>query len=306
MSRLLKEFSDNIALIGVFLSKKNFEKAEKVYESLVGVYSEIRSQNLVDLNTQQNMYNTLNHIHTRLYVGKKLAESDRHVIPKLSVVCVFVMLLTLSFLAFVNPTITGNVVFFPMEVDKFVNKTYSSGGIYSLSLLGTPQSFKLSGSLQGNGFARFYISKGKELYLVYDSQKFTSNPFSNVCLDSCSLSGFNFTNVSVVVELTDAVLYVSNVSYTAGKPFNHPPEWKGSTSFLVKDKLEVDLTKHFSDADGDNLVFLSTTTDGLSISIFDNTAIFEKEKDASGDKSVLLIATDFIDVARVPINIRIG
>ncbi len=305
MSRLLKEFSDSVALIGVFLSRKNFEKAENAYERLSSVYSEIRRKNAVDPQIQQNMYNTINHIHTQLYVGKKLAESDRHIIPKISAVCIFIMLALLSFFAILSPSITGNVVFFPTDVEQFVNKTYTSGGMHSLSLLGNPESFKASGFVQGSGTARLYVSKGKDLHLVYDSQRIADNPFSKACLDSCFLSGFNSTNISLVVELKDAVLHISNVSYTAGKPFNHPPRWQGSTNFLVKDRLEIDLTKYFFDEDGQNLIFLATTAEGLKISIFDNAAVFEKEKGASGDVYVTLIATDFIDVARVPISVRI-
>jgi len=305
---LLRNFRNYIALIGVFISKYDFKRAEAAYERLVDNYYKINEDASISKTAKEYAYELVSGIKSKIYVQKKILNSKQKIYFSnlKSFFLVFVILSVFGYFLFLSPaTITGNVVFYPSDLTDVVNQTYYRGGHYIIPVLGPPSSFKVSGFVQGEGVARLYIAEGKNIFLVYDNQKIVESPFNNVCIESCSFQVFNSTNVSVIVEINNTVLKIINISYTASKPFNHPPEWQGSRTFIIKDSLEIDLNQYFYDLDNQKLVFAATTSPDLTISIFDNKAVIVANKGVSGEKNILLIATDFIDVTRIPVTIKI-
>ena len=68
---------------------------------------------------------------------------------------------------------------------------------------------------------------------------------------------------------------------------------------------EIDLAEYFEDPEKDPMVFLSTTASEIEVIVQNSEVAVTPIKGASGIKKVIFIASDLLEVTRVPVNIEI-
>ncbi len=96
------------------------------------------------------------------------------------------------------------------------------------------------------------------------------------------------------------VLKPSIIGFVALEP-NSAPAWDGPRSFELREAGLLNLSQHFSDADGDPLVFVSTSGEGVDVSVTNDIVTLTPR--SSSRQNITLIATDFKDVTKVPVEI---
>jgi len=88
--------------------------------------------------------------------------------------------------------------------------------------------------------------------------------------------------------------------------FNSAPEWIGVTSeFQMAEgqQLSIDFATAFKDADGDQLIYLSTETEGLKATLGGSTVTFTAV--SKGVHSIVIMASDLKDITKVPVTVTV-
>ena len=217
---------------------------------------------------------------------------------KIPLISIAILVLIVSFLVMLKPSIVGYSLF----LDKFsedVSLSFEKSGVYNVTLKGVPQSLKVSGTLAGD-YAKVYVAVGKKLVKVLDT---TNSSFVDACSESCSFSGDS--NVMKLIVDVKGKLVIDHIEYDAKKMPNRAPVWKGENNFVISPNLIVNLSKYFSDPDGDGIVYLATTTEGMLVEVNDDQLVLTKEKYASGEKGITIIASDLKDVTKQKIKLKL-
>jgi hypothetical protein len=121
--------------------------------------------------------------------------------------------------------------------------------------------------------------------------------FSNQCLETCSLTGFNKTSYTLIFEIEgEVVLKIDALEYTVQQDVENtaPVVIANISNFTVmKNRLvEVNLSNHFADADGDSLFFSYFKPDNMSIEFNGSMATIIPDKGFVGTRYTYIAASD--------------
>ncbi|MBU1975025.1 MAG: right-handed parallel beta-helix repeat-containing protein, partial [Nanoarchaeota archaeon] len=78
--------------------------------------------------------------------------------------------------------------------------------------------------------------------------------FSDVCIDSCRLSGISTTSIEIEIE-GDMVLVLESIAYSSASKNRPPVQLQDIEDFWMIDEYVLDSLDYFSDFDEDNLTF---------------------------------------------------
>jgi len=121
--------------------------------------------------------------------------------------------------------------------------------------------------------------------------------FSDICLDTCNLSGLNESSYVLIFEIeNDAVLRIDKIKYNIFADVrNKPPVLLQNFSNIViqkNDKIAINLSQYFADHDGDALRYDYYKTDNITMLFKNNTAFISPDKDAVGSIFTFITAND--------------
>ena len=69
---------------------------------------------------------------------------------------------------------------------------------------------------------------------------------------------------------------------------------------------EINLDEYFSDADGDELTYISTKTDNLEVEIVGNILTLMPKEGYEGTEKITVIGSDMKAITKVPVSVVIG
>src|SRR3989338_1909683 len=125
--------------------------------------------------------------------------------------------------------------------------------------------------------------------------------YSNVCLDTCSVSGFNKSSYKLIIEVEKGKLVISNINYAVRKLVENTPQQlaKEIVNYSIKQdsSLTINLSEYFNDADNDELHYSYYKNDNFGIIIEDNTAVITPAEGFSGEIYTFFTANDSESIA---------
>ncbi len=210
---------------------------------------------------------------------------------------------------FVKPEIVGLATLeSPSSIP--LDATISQSGTLRVSLADIPTGVSLTGSIFGDGSAKVYMVTAEGRSLVMDTnlmdikQENNARKFNDACIDSCTISGAG-KDITLDIELDNAILKLDRLSYSVRTGGNSPPKWVGSDSMTVARNIptSLDMSQLFTDRDGDSLGYIATEAPGVSVSVSGNTATFTGA--IPGEYEITIIASDGYAATRAPFRIDV-
>lgn len=292
MSRFVQQYF----AVKTAVSSNNLDEAFAQYTLLVRLYDQI-NKSALDVAHKEIAYQQV--------VGAHKSITDAHADSSsynVNYVAVAVVLVIMSTVIFINPQLVGLAVFDGVRVLD-LNVAFVESSEKVLSLRGEPSSFSVTGEVLGQGVARLYLDDGKVRHLVFDNQLVplvNKTFFTDVCLDSCQLSGVG-SEVKLVGEVSGTILSVEKVSYAVD--VNSAPEYVGPTkSLVVSGPVSINLRDYFADADSDPLAFVVLPVDGLSVQLVGSMLTLAPR--AQGTFDLQVIASDPKESTRVVLKVE--
>jgi hypothetical protein len=271
-----------------------------------------RQQYLVLLQHYQAINGSaLSYHHKELAHSQMLKIKERFEEPAASsplpIIFAGIFIVLISFVVFMEPSIVGLVFFSQEKLSADVNWTITKSGFYNVTLEGIPTSLMLRGNFAGKS-AKVYLTKGKNLLKIFDSSKanIANSSFDGACIDTCSIADYPGNKINLLVEVQDATLVIKRIDYTAKPLPNKPPAWNGPSVFPVFGRARINLSKYFSDADGDSLVYLATKAPGARVSVVDDALDVDLDEDAGKNTVITVMASDMKSLTRVPLTLQKG
>ena len=114
--------------------------------------------------------------------------------------------------------------------------------------------------------------------------------FRDICLETCSLPGFNASSYVLVFEVNNSIIEIESIAYSIEKEKvvnNAPKLIKNISDVSIVDNYTINLSEYFFDEDV--LEFSYYETDGISVSIEGNIAVISGDV---GVRSMFFIAND--------------
>jgi hypothetical protein len=124
-----------------------------------------------------------------------------------------------------------------------------------------------------------------------------------------SAMGFIVTAVILAILAVVLILKPGIVGLAAAELSNNAPVWTGDTTFKVSNlagSMDVDLSQYFSDADNDELTFISTQTDNVKVEVIGDILTFIPKEGYEGTETVTVIGSDMKAITKVPVSVVIG
>lgn len=121
--------------------------------------------------------------------------------------------------------------------------------------------------------------------------------FSDICLDTCSLTGLNKSSYNLVFEIEDdAILMIDKIKYSVLQNVrNNAPLLLQNFSTINVSKNQnatINLSQYFSDIDGDVLSYDYYKVGNLTIIFENDTATIVPDKDFEGTRFTYITAND--------------
>ncbi|MBI2101725.1 hypothetical protein HYT53_03865 [Candidatus Woesearchaeota archaeon] len=121
--------------------------------------------------------------------------------------------------------------------------------------------------------------------------------FSGICLETCALTGLNKSSYSLVFEIEDnAILRIDRIKYSViSDVVNQPPvllQNFSGVNILVNGNATINLSKYFSDPDGDILAYSYFKADNITILFENETATIVPDRNVNGARFTYIIAND--------------
>jgi len=294
---LVRDFVDKHSEVSKLIADDDVKGAKDAFLDLVAAYNKLAASDL-DHHHKEIAHNELSKIH------EELSKEERAVRIPINLIVAGVLLIVFSFVVFMNPSIVG-LITFEDEVVQPLNLSFAESRISSHTLKDVPLSLAVSGTFFGD--VKLYYKRGNDLVLVFDSATQEGESFSRVCEDTCDLrADSNVVDLFAQVG-EDSYLQLDELVYTVPRDDNQAPVWTGEGKiFTVKKSLTLDLSEYFSDPDGDDLVFLSTSSDGLTVTVEDSIVHISSRPGASGEKKLTFIASDMEKLTKVHVKIVVA
>lgn len=233
---------------------------------------------------------------------KKVNAAKERVNVPYNVIAAAILVIAFSFLVVMNPSIVGLASFQDL-VHQPVNKTFTESGIEPLTLRDQPLTLAASGTFTGK--AKIFLKQGEKLELVFDSETSPSDngKFIDVCEETCDVSTSSNT-IELFIQVDEGSITIEDITYKVERTQNTAPAWTSDTrtfTIAVGEPTTIDLSQHFTDDEDDKLVYLSTTNEGLDIHVENSKVTITAT--SPGERRVMLIASDLLDLTKVPVTI---
>ena len=235
----------------------------------------------------------------------RVAGMKKPKLPQVSILIVASLLIVLSLLVAMRPAIVG-LIGFQQRFTEELNMEITGSRTEIFTLQGMPTRFQATGTVFG-GNVKIYIAKGKTLLTIVDTAT-TGNRFARVCVETCELEGIDTNKVKLVFELDPgATLFLEAIHYYAAPLPNKPPRWKGETTTYTIDGLTtIDLANLFEDPDGDEIVYLATTDEGLKVIVEGSELTINPEPGVEGVKKYITVyASDLKSYTTVKFEVTV-
>jgi len=295
---LIKKFVELHSQTEQLLNEEKLKEAKQTYLAVVDAY------HLIEKSQLERFHKELAHDQvTQLF--KKVNETRERVRVPWHLIAAGSLIIAFSILVVINPSIVGLAGLDNIMRDK-VDITFTQSKIHQVTLQDRPLSLSASGEFVGN--VKLFYKKGDKLELLFDSQKSASEngKFVDICEETCEINAQSNTVELFAQVEENSKLTITELSYAVERKSNTPPTWTGTTRTFKAEKgktTTIDLSKYFTDAEQDQLTFLSTSTDGLEVSVENNKVTITPS--VQGSKGIVFIASDLRDVTRVPVTIEI-
>ncbi len=295
---LIKKFVELNSQTEQLLNEEKLKEAKQKYLAVVDQYHSIEKSQL------ERFHKELAHDQvTQLF--KKVNETRERVNVPWHLIAAGSLIIAFSILIFINPSIVGLAGLDNIMRDK-VDITFTQSKIQQVTLHDRPLSISASGEFTGT--AKLYYKKGDKLELLFDSEKSKNEngKFTDICEETCEITAQSNT-IELFAQLeNNSKLTITELSYAVERKVNTPPSWTGNTRTFKAEKgktTTLDLSKYFTDAENDQLTYLSTSTDGLEVSVENSKVTITPS--TTGNKEIVFIASDQKDITRVPVTIEI-
>ncbi len=301
MVELIENFVKTYSDLENAVNAGSKEQADALYRKLYDLYRSFGTSGLSQENSEvayaqvKKAYEKL----AGLNSGETKAEPRKKIkLLPVDVVAAGIIIFVLGALLFVKPQWVGLAVF---DNERNVDLRISlSQQPYTMTLDGFAGSLKLSGKAAKN--SRVYALINSKKYVVFDSSlsQTVDGEFSNACIETCT--GLKAKEIALLAE---GEVYLSSLTY--GLEPNHEPAWIGDTeSFAVSVGKEraLDMSFLFTDADNDELSYLSTSTSGLDARV-SGKMLYLAGKTA-GTKEITFIASDGQVAVRKEVNVVVA
>ncbi len=295
MEELIQKFIQAHSETEKLLEQGNVSGAKQRYLETLDAYHKIDQS-------------SLEHFHKELAYDqitsllKKVNSSREKLRLPLHVVTAVVLILVLGVTVVLKPSVVGLAGFDDL-VRQDVNLNITESSIHQLTLRDRPLSLSASGEFVGK--VKLFHKEGERLRLIFESDG-ASGSFTDACVESCTADSES-NNIELFAQLEEgSSLFISQISYKIEHARNTAPRWIGSTTSFqasVGKPAVIDLADYFADDENDSLVFLSTADEGVDITVQDSRITIKAS--SSGIKKILFIASDLIDVTRVPVTIEV-
>lgn len=288
---LIKKFLDAHKQTEELLNQDKITEAKQKYLDVVNTYHEIQNSKLDQFHKEVAYDNV-----TTLF--KKINDAKQRITIPYNAIVAAVLIIAFSFLVAFKPSIVG-LASYTDTVTQPLDVTFTESKLYQLNLQDRPLSLALSGTT--TGAAKVYFKQGEKLELIVDTAQ-SGSTFENICAETCDVNA-NSNAVELFVEVQSGELKLTGVQYKIEPRPNTPPVWQGDKNFAMTagQANTVDLNNYFTDADNDQLVFLSTTAEGLEVQVEHHTATITPA--SAGTYKMLFIASDRKDATRIPVTI---
>ncbi len=236
---------------------------------------------------------------------KKVNDSKERVKIPYHLIAAGVLIIAFSVLVFLKPNIVGLAGFEDL-IRQQIDLTFTDSGIKQATLRDRPLTLSASGSFTGS--VKLFYKQGEKLELIFDSETSpsTDGTFTDVCEETCDIiAQSNTVELFAQVE-KGSTLKLTELSYKVERKENTAPAWTGkSRTFKAKtgQPLTLYMDKLFTDPENDPLVFLSTTADGLDVTVQNNEVTILPH--TKGTKSIVFIASDLLEVTRISVTIEV-
>ncbi len=293
---LVKKFVDLHAQTEQLLNEDKLKEAKQKYLEVVETYHSIDKSELGKFH-KELAYDQV----TTLF--KKVSETKERVQVPYHLIVAAVLIISFSVLIFFKPSVVGLAGYEDL-VRQEANLTFTQSQVQAVSLRDRPLTLSASGEFYGK--AKLFLKQGEKFELIFDSEKTNGTNFIDVCEDTCEINA-NSNSIELFAEIGEGSrLIVKELSYKIERKDNTAPAWTGARTFYAYSgkQLTIDLSQYFTDAEQDELVYLSTTTEGLEVSVQNNKVTITPA--STGTKSVTFIASDLLEVTKIPVTIEIS
>lgn len=295
---LVKKFVELHSQTEQLLNDDKIADAKQKYLDVVNAYHEIEKS-------------TLEHFHKELaydqvtQLFKKVNEAKERVKIPYHLILAAVLIIGFSIVIFFKPSIVGLAGFEDL-IRQPTDLVFTETKLQQVSLRDRPLTLAASGEFIGK--VKLFYKKGDKFELIFDSEKSksTNGSFTDVCEETCEIiADSNAIELFADVE-NGSRLHVKELLYKIERKDNTAPAWTGTTKTFTAKKgetLTIDLNQYFSDAETDPLVYLSTTDEGLEVTV-QNSKVTITPK-AEGTKNIVFISSDLLEVTKVPVTIEV-
>jgi hypothetical protein len=207
---LVQKFVDTFKQTQSALDSNDMDAAKRGYKDLLGVYNQISSSNLDPMH-KELAYDQL------VKVYQALQNPPKHSIHTTThIIAAAVLLMLFSFLVFFKPTVLGLAAFESQRTVHDLNWAFVESDAREVRLDKVPNSLRVSGRVDGEGFVRVYAITPTSRVLIFDDDLARLNAdgtFTRACARTCNtgLDSADFT-LDVVVENAAITLY--SLEYT--------------------------------------------------------------------------------------------
>lgn len=279
------------------LESNRVDEAKKKYLEALDAYHSIQKSTL------EKHHKDLAYSNVTTLFSKVNEAKERMKVPY-NLIAAAVLVIAFSILVVVKPSIVGLVSLDDM-MHKPLNMTIKESGLHEITLQDRPLSLLLSGNVTGS--AKVFFKQGNKLELIVDTAKLGMDSFSNICEETCTVAAQGNT-ITLFVDLNESSeLTLTGLDYRVEQRKNTPPRWRGSTTNFkakVDGSTIIDLNDYYTDDEDDEMVFLSTRDDSLDVYVQDSLVHLMPEE--TGNKRIILIASDYREVTRTPVTIEVS
>ncbi len=277
------------------LSQDKVKEAKQKYAEVLNAYQSI-DKSMLEHYHKELAYDQV----TTLY--KKVNEAKERVKIPYNLIVAAALVIAFSMMIFMKPSIVG-LASFEDTIKQPVQLTFTETRVESVTLRDKPLTLSASG--QYTGSAKLYLKQGQKFELIFDSETSVSQDgkFVNICEETCNIIAE--TNAIELFAQVEGTLTVTELSYNIERKDNSAPAWTGKTRVFnakVGEKLVLDLSQQYNDPENDPLVFLSTTDEGLDVIVQQNKVTITPK--TPGEKKITFIASDLLEVTRIPVTIQ--
>ncbi len=170
-----------------------------------------------------------------------------------------------------------------------------------------PTSLSASGQFKGAGTAKLFAEIEGRRLLIFDSTKtkIIGEKFQQACIDTCVMPRVGTTKLVLSAETNNAAITVNSLQYYSATK-NNAPVWNQEPQIItLKDTTTIDFSQYFKDPDGDELVYLATTPQGITAEISGSIVKFTSDGNAQGQKQIELLVSDMKHTTKARITVDV-